>query len=104
MNAFSSITVADLSGFLSGLSKEEPRIADFLSEQPKFHLACELAHVRITDTVPQAIDRLDYCIDRETKKQARGHYTFDGNRFIAFKQLRAALSEFARTGRKAVVA
>lgn len=103
MNALDT-TLRDISGFLSSLSKEEPRIADFLSEQPKFRLACELAHVRITDTVPQAMERLDKRIAIEADKRERRHFTFDGNRFIAFKQLRAALSEFVRTGRKAVVA
>lgn len=103
MNAITQ-TVADLTGFLSGLSKEEPRIADFLSDQPKFRLACELAHVRITDTVSQAKERLDKRISIEADKRERGHSSYDGNRFIAFKQLRAALDGFARTGRKAVVA
>ena len=93
MNALTR-TMTDLSGFLAKMAKDDRRIGDFLSEEPKYETACYLAKLNDAKPIAEAISSLDARIARETEKQSRRHWSFDGNRFIAFKQLRKALSEF----------
>lgn len=71
-------------------------VADFFQAQPRIRGSLDLLQVRWSPSMPLSDlhARIDRLIEQDRSKARRGHWSFDPNRLIAFRQIGESIDTF----------